>query len=84
MSDATMRKRVQDFILENLLLGDRGRMPSDDASLLDSGVIDSTGVLELIEFLEEAFGITVADDETVPENLDGVDQVVAYAKRKQA
>ncbi|MCI1747727.1 MAG: acyl carrier protein [Acidipropionibacterium sp.] len=81
--DITPRERVRGFVLDNLLLGDTERMPTDDASLLDSGVIDSTGILELIEFLEETFGISVADNETVPENLDGVDRVVAYLSRKQ-
>ncbi|MEE8868544.1 MAG: acyl carrier protein [Acidipropionibacterium acidipropionici] len=76
--------RVREFVLDSLLLGDASRMPSDSESLLESGVIDSTGILELIEFIEEAFGVHVADGETVPENLDGIDRVAAYVTRKQA
>lgn len=83
IDDATLRERVRGFVLDDLLLGDAERMPSDDSSLLETGVIDSTGILELIEFLEEAFGIHVADNETIPENLDGIDRVVAYVARKQ-
>lgn len=80
----TPRDRVRGFVLNNLLLGDHNRMPPDDSSLLEAGVIDSTGILELIEFLEETFPISVADHETVPENLDGIDRIVAYIERKQA
>lgn len=74
---------VEAFIFESLVLGDRQRMPSPTDSLIESGVVDSTGVLELIEFLEEEFGITVEDSETVPENLDTIDRVVAFVLRKR-
>ncbi|AXE38698.1 D-alanine--poly(phosphoribitol) ligase subunit 2 [Acidipropionibacterium virtanenii] len=84
MSAAAVHDRVREFVLDSLLLGDADRMPADDDSLLESGVIDSTGILELIEFLEEAFGVHVADDETVPGNLDGINRVVAYVARKQS
>lgn len=79
-----VRERIAGFVLNDLLFGDEARMPSDSDSLLGSGVIDSTGVLELIEFLESTFGVQVADDETVPENLDGIDRLTAYVARKQA
>jgi len=59
-------------------------MPAPRDSLIESGVIDSTGVLELIEFLEEEFGIAVDDSETVPENLDTIERVVAFVSRKTA
>ncbi|WP_447942445.1 acyl carrier protein, partial [Microbacterium aurum] len=72
------------FIFENLVLGDRARMPAPTESLIESGVIDSTGVLELIEFLEDEFGITVEDSETVPENLDTIERVVAFVARKSS
>lgn len=81
--EAFERERIRRFVLDNLLLGDSDRMPSDAESLLEAGVIDSTGILELIEFLEDAFGITVEDTETVPENLDGVERILGYLGRKQ-
>jgi len=81
MSDIGVR--VEGFIFENLLLGDRTRVPGRTDSLIESGVIDSTGVLELIEFLEQDFGIQVDDSETVPENLDTVERIVAYVTRKR-
>ena len=67
--------------MENFLFGnDQGL--NDDTSLLDEGVIDSTGILELVSFLEEEFDISVEDDEILPENLDSIKNVVAYLKRK--
>ncbi|MDN5976432.1 MAG: acyl carrier protein [Acidipropionibacterium jensenii] len=84
IDDATLREKVRGFVLEDLLLGDSERLPSDDSSLLETGVIDSTGILELIEFLEQNFGIQVADNETIPENLDGIDRVVSYVLSKRS
>jgi acyl carrier protein len=55
-----------------------------DASFLKNGIIDSTGVLELVAFLEETFAIKVEDTDLVPENLDSITQVIAFVQRKQA
>jgi acyl carrier protein len=79
-----VQERVERFILDNLLLGDDARMPSAADSLIGSGVIDSTGILELIEYLEQEFGIQVEDTETVPENLDGIDRIAVFVHRKTA
>lgn len=57
-------------------------MPADDESLIEGGVVDSTGVLELIEFLEEAFGISVEETETVPQNLGSISGIESYVARK--
>lgn len=54
-----------------------------DSSLLDSGIIDSTGVLELIAFVEDKFGISVADDEMIPENLDSIENLAKFISRRQ-
>lgn len=81
---ADIRDRLEKFILEDLLLADASRMPSPEDSLVETGVIDSTGILELIEFLEEEFGVHVADEETVPENLDGIARLEAFISRKTA
>ena len=54
----------------------------EGASFLDSGIIDSTGVMELVGFLEDRFGITVEDSELTPENLDSIGRVSAYLARK--
>ena len=78
---AEYRERVRRFIIKSFLFGDDNGL-KDDSSFLDEGVIDSTGVLELVAFLEEDFGITVEDDELVPENLDSIDNVVDYLGKK--
>jgi len=54
----------------------------DSGSLLAMNIIDSTGVLELVGFLEETFGITIDDDELVPDNLDSLDKIESFIKRK--
>jgi acyl carrier protein len=79
-----VQDRIETFVLDQLLLGDERRMPAGADSLIETGVIDSTGILELIEFLEAEFGIQVADTETVPENLDGIGRLTAYVERKAA
>ncbi|GAB2456368.1 acyl carrier protein [Xylanimonas ulmi] len=79
-----VRDRIDKFVLNELVLGDAARMPAPSDSLIETGVIDSTGILELIEFLESEFGVHVDDDETIPENLDGVDRLTAFVTRKLA
>lgn len=75
------RDKIRAFIMENFLFGnDQGL--NDDTSFLDEGIIDSTGILELVSFLEEEFDISVEDDEILPENLDSIKNVVAYLERK--
>lgn len=78
----TVDARIEDFILSSFLFGDVERMPSRTESLLETGVIDSTGVLELIEFLESEFGLQVLDDESVPENLDSIDNLARFVAAK--
>jgi acyl carrier protein len=71
------------FITEVFLFGqDKGLKPED--SLLKKGIIDSTGVIELIDFIEDAFQITVEDEEIVPDNLDSIERVTAFVLRKRA
>lgn len=77
-----VREQVRSFIVENFLFGDVGSLPADDESLMRSGVVDSTGILELVEFLEDEIGIAVADHETLPENLDSVANIEAFVGRK--
>lgn len=79
MSDT--RTRVRGFIVEHFLFG-QGATLRDDSSFLEQGIIDSTGVLELIAFLEQTFSIKVSDHELVPDNLDSVDRVCVYLAGK--
>jgi acyl carrier protein len=81
MADRT-EADIRDFITESFLFReDRVELGASE-SLLEAGLIDSTGVLELVAFLESRFGIQVADDEMVPENLDSVRGIVAYVQGK--
>ena len=80
MSD--LKEKVRAFIVENFLFGNDEGL-SDDTSFLEEGIIDSTGVLELVDFLEETFAITVEDEELVPENLDSLNNLAAYLAKKQ-
>ena len=73
---------VRRFIGENFLFRDDGNAIAHDQSLLDAGIIDSTGVLELVCFLETTFGIEVQDDEMLPENLDSIRAIASYVDRK--
>ncbi len=81
MNTDTINKQVQRFITRNYLLG-RDDAFSDSDSFLEHGIIDSTGILELIAFLQETYGIVVEDEELLPENLDSVENVAAYVSRK--
>jgi acyl carrier protein len=77
----TTSATIREFIVENFLFGEADNLRGD-MSFLESGVVDSTGILELVAFIEETFGIEIADEELVPENLDSINNVVAYLKRK--
>lgn len=74
--------KVREFIIENFLFGDAGRL-SDTTSFLHSGILDSTGILKLVAFLEESFGVTVQDDELVPDNLDTLRNIKRFLARKR-
>jgi acyl carrier protein len=73
--------RVRAFLVDTFLLGDDDGF-ADDESLLDSGIVDSTGVMEVVAFLEESFGIEIDDDELVADNLDSVQRLAAFVARK--
>jgi len=75
-------QKVRQFILKNYLFSTDESALKNDVSLMQAGIIDSTGVLELIMFLEEQFGVKVADEEMTPENLDSVDRIVGFVGRK--
>lgn len=75
------KEKLRTFIVENFMFGsDEGL--GDDTSFLDEGIIDSTGVLELVDFLEDEFEISVNDEELLPENLDSINNITAYLDKK--
>jgi acyl carrier protein len=81
--DSTIRSELTDFIVTSYLFGDVARTPLDDDALVEDGIIDSTSVLELIEFLESHFGIEVTDAETVPENLGSISALTRFVMSKR-
>ncbi|HEV8113638.1 MAG TPA: acyl carrier protein [Planctomycetota bacterium] len=79
MSD--IAQQISTFITDNLLLG-RAVDLAGTSSFLDAGIIDSTGVLELVQFLEETWGLSVKDEEMVPENLDSLVRLESFVQKK--
>ena len=84
VSQSDAEQAVRQFIQENFVLaaGSKAELGVDD-SLTQLGMIDSTGVLELIAFLEQTFAISISDEETVPENLDSVRKIVRFVAEKR-
>jgi acyl carrier protein len=77
-------QQVRTFIFENFLFDAEESALGNDDSFLEQGVIDSTGVLELVEWIEETFEIKIDDTELVPENLDSVNLIAAFIEKKNA
>jgi acyl carrier protein len=73
--------KIRAFIVDNFLFGEEGEL-KNGASLLDEGIIDSTGILELVAYLEEQFNIRIEDEEMIPENLDSIEHISDFIKRK--
>lgn len=83
MSDVLVEK-IRKFILQNYLFTDDPAALGLDDSLLQKGIVDSTGMLEIIFFIEEQLGVKVKDEEMIPENLDGVSKIAAFVRSKRA
>ena len=77
------KETIKTFIVENFLFGSQDGL-KDETSFLEEGIIDSTGILELVTFIEEEFSITIEDEELVPENLDSINNVTTFLERKIA
>lgn len=75
MESVEIKTRIKGFILENFLYGESSDAVEDDDSFLEKGIIDSTGILELVAFIEETFSVKVADEDLVPENLDSINKL---------
>jgi len=78
----TFASEIKAFIVGNFLFGQAGNGFTDDQSFLESGIIDSTGLLELVSFVEQRYGISIADKELVPENLDSLGNISRFVARK--
>ncbi|PZQ14072.1 MAG: acyl carrier protein [Rhodanobacter denitrificans] len=78
------RQQVRQFVLKNFLFTDDANALADGDSLIGAGIVDSTGILELIGFLEETHGIRIAPEEMVPANFDSIDAISAFLARRLA
>lgn len=79
MSD--IKDKVRNFLVENYLFGDPGNL-EDGSSLMEEGILDSTGVMELIDFIEMEFGFSVGENEIIQANLDSINNLEGYVTRK--
>ena len=75
---------IRAYIVERFLFGQHSERLSNSASFMDLHLVDSTGILEVVTFLESRYGFKIADDEMIPENLDSIDRITAFVRRKQA
>jgi len=73
--------KIREFVVQNFLFGD-GKSLREDTSLMEESIMDSTGILELLFFLEETFGISVEDEELVPENMDSLRNIARFIDQK--
>ncbi len=78
----SIETKIRQFILENYLFSSDQSLLANDDSFLRKGIIDSTGILEVIQFLTDEFAVEVQDKEMIPENLDSVNNLVAFVTRK--
>jgi acyl carrier protein len=77
----SIQEKIRVFIIDNFLFGeDRGL--KDESSFLEGGFIDSTGIMQLVAFLEEEYSVVIEDHELLPENLDSINKVTAFVERK--
>jgi acyl carrier protein len=84
LSKDEIRLRIIDFLKTNFFLDTQANALKDSDSFLEKGIIDSTGVLEVINFIQSDFGIEVLDSEILPENIDSIGSIVSYVLRKCA
>ena len=81
-TNVDIKTEIRNFIVENFLYGDdSGNLGAED-SFFEKGIVDSTGVLSIINFVEEHFNISVSDVEITPENFDSINRITAYTERK--
>jgi acyl carrier protein len=82
--DKRIDETVQHFIIEHFLYGDRSAPLGPEDSFLDKGIIDSTGVLELVAYIQKEFGIEVHDQDIIPDNFDSISKLTRYIQHKQS
>jgi len=78
-----LQEEIRQFIVDTFLFGEDGRL-KEDSSFLGEGIVDSTGILQLVSFLQERYLISIEDAELIPDNLDSIGKVAAFVRSKQA
>jgi acyl carrier protein len=81
MTTEEIRQQVKDFLINNFIFDPSAQIGTED-SLMENGVVDSTGILEVIMWVEQTFGIHVEDSEVLPENFDSIGNIARYAQAK--
>ena len=84
MALTDVRDRIREHVVQQLLFGDASGLVADEESLIDNGVIDSTGVIDLVAYVEDCWDVQVEDDEIVPDNFDTIARLAAYVVKKRA
>ncbi|NOY87836.1 MAG: acyl carrier protein [FCB group bacterium] len=82
MEKDNLRKEIKDFIIETFLFGDEAESLQDSDSFMQNGIVDSTGILEVTNFIEEKYNINIENEEMTPNNLDSVENLVNFIVRK--
>jgi acyl carrier protein len=79
----SVTSEVRDFIIENFLFGDTSQDLGDDVSLIEADLVDSTGILELVGFVEKTYGVAVKDADIVPANFDSIGRIAAFVEARR-
>ncbi len=82
-TETEIKADVKRYVIDNFLLGIEDESFGDNESFLEKGIIDSTGILELVSFIEETFSIKIQDEELVPDNLDSLENITTFISQKQ-
>ena len=84
MNENDAQKAIRQFIVDNFLFGDAGAAPATEQALVKTGVVDSTGILEIVTFLETEWGVKTADEELAAENFGSIGSIARFVARKAA
>jgi acyl carrier protein len=84
MNAAFIRSKLREFVIDNFLMGDPNAELDDADSFLETGIVDSTGMLELVMFLEQNFDLKIPDQDLLPENFDSIERLIKFVERKRS
>ncbi len=81
--EINIKEKTREFVRNNFLIGAENKNLGDDDSFLEQGIVDSTGILELVEFVQDTFTIKIEDEELLPDNLDSLNKLAKFIQSKQ-